>query len=100
MCSDFVVEIFWTEHAVERFAERALLYGLGRSEIEFLVLKQFVRIERGFDEKYRTCKFETIGLAGKEFFTIQKAERKGKIIIITLWNSSQKEVDLWLSKQK
>jgi len=94
------VEVFWTQHALERFTERALLYGLSRTELEFVIKKQEVRIAKGFDKKYRKECFETIAMVANKFFTVQKAEDKKKIIAITLWESSKKEVELWFSKQK
>ena len=94
------MEVFWTQHALERFIERGLLYGLSRTELEIIIKKQKVRIEKGFDEKYKKDCFETIGIVARKFFTVQKAEDKKKIIIITLWESSKKEVELWFSKQK
>jgi len=94
------VEVFWTQHALERFTERTLLYGLSRTELEFVIKKQEVRISKGFDKKYRKECFETIGMVANKFFTVQKAEDKKKIIAITLWQSSKKEVELWFSKQK
>ncbi|MDD5163466.1 MAG: hypothetical protein PHD95_04630 [Candidatus ainarchaeum sp.] len=92
--------IVWTQHAMERFLERALLYGFSRAEIEEIIRKQQVRIDCGFDEKYKTKKFETIGIVMNKFFTIEKAEDKKKIIVITLWESDKKEAELWLAKQK
>ena len=94
------MKIFWSNHAQERFVERALIYGFTRTEVEYLVSKQLVRIDKGFDKKYSTNKFETIGLVGKIYLTIEKAEDSKKIFIITLWESNKKEVDLWFSKQK
>ncbi|MEK6957847.1 MAG: DUF4258 domain-containing protein [archaeon] len=94
------MEVFWTVHAKERFIERSLLHGFSRTELEEIIRKQQVRINKGFDQKYRKRKFETIGTVGKKFFTIQKAEDKKNIIVITLWESKDREVDLWLSKQK
>jgi len=94
------VEVFWTQHALERFTERALLYGLSRTEIEMAIKKQEVRIKKGFDKKFKKDCFETIGMIVNKFFTVQKAEDKKKIIVITLWESSKKEVELWFSKQK
>jgi len=94
------VEVFWTQHALERFTERALLYGLSRTELEMIIKKQEVRIKKGFDKKFKKDCFETIGMIINKFFTVQKAEDKKKIIVITLWESSKKEVDLWFSKQK
>ena len=89
------MEVFWTQHALERFTERALLYGLSRTELEMIIKKQAVRIKKGFDKKYRKDCFETIGMVANKFFTVQKAEDKKNIIVITLWESSKKEVDLW-----
>ena len=65
-----------------------------------IIKKQEVRIEKGFDKKYRKGCFETIGLVANKFFTVQKAENRKKVIVITLWESSKKEVELWFSKQK
>lgn len=94
------MEVLWTQHALERFTERALLYGLSRTELEYAIKKQEVRISKGFDEKYRKDCFEAIAMIASKFFTTQKAEDKKKIIVITLWESSKKEVELWFSKQK
>ena len=98
--SDFVVEVLWTQHALERFTERALLYGLSRTELEIIIKKQEVRVCKGFDSKFKKECFETVGMVANKFFTAQKAEDKKSIIVITLWESSKKEVELWLSKQK
>ena len=92
--------VFWSVHAKERFVERSLLYGFSRTELEQIIRKQQVRLDCGFDDKYGKQKFETIGVVNDKFFTVQKAEDRKNIIVITLWESSQKEVDLWLSKQK
>ncbi len=94
------MNVFWTRPALERFIERALLYGFTRNEFELVIKKQEVRIEKGFDEKFKKEKFETIGVVASKFFTVQKAEAAKNIIVITLWESGQKEVDLWFSKQK
>jgi len=94
------VNVFWTQHALERFTERALLYGFSRTELEQIIRKQKVRIRKGFDKKYNKDKFETVGMVLNKFFTVQKAEDKKNIVVITLWESGRKEVDLWFSKQK
>lgn len=85
---------------MERFTERALLYGLSRTELEMIIKKQEVRIGKGFDKKYGKDCFEAIGMVANKFFTLQKAEDKKSIIVITLWESSKKEAELWFSKQK
>ncbi|GEM_PF-792249 len=94
------MEVFWTQHSLERFTERALLYGFTRIEFEQIIKKQEVRIGKGYDEKYKKEKFEAIGVVASKFFTVQKAEDAKKIIVITLWESGSKEVDLWFSRQK
>ena len=94
------MNVFWTQHALERFTERALLYGFSRTELEQIIRKQKVRIRKGFDKKYNKDKFETVGMVLNKFFTVQKAEDKKNIVVITLWESGRKEVDLWFSKQK
>ena len=85
---------------MERFIERALLYRISRGDIEPMIERQEIRVERGFDEKYGLAKFETIGVVRKRFFTVQKAEDKSTIVVITLWESSRKEVGVWFSKRK
>lgn len=85
---------------MERFIERALIHGFTRTEIEIIIKKQEVRIPKGLDEKYGKNKFETIGLVAGKYLTVQKAEGKENIIVITLWESKEKEVKIWLSKQK
>ena len=94
------MKVFWTQHALERFTERVLLYGFSRVELELIIKKQQVRIKKGFDKKFNKNKFETVGLVSNNFFTVQKAEDKKNIVVITLWESSKKEVELWFSKQK
>lgn len=94
------MEVFWTKHALERFTERALLYGFTRTELEMIIKKQVVRFKKGFSEKYKKNCFETVGLVANRFFTVQKAENKKKIIVITLWESNEREVNAWFLKQK
>ena len=74
LCNDFVIKIIWTKHANERFWERALIYGLTKTELEEIIIKQKVRIAQGFDTKYNKNKFQTIGIVANNFFTIEKAE--------------------------
>jgi hypothetical protein len=94
------VEIYWTKHALERFIERALIHGFTRTEIEIAIKKQEIKIPKGFDEKYGKEKIETICLVADKYLTIQKAESKKEIIVITLWESNEKEVKTWFSRQK
>jgi hypothetical protein len=98
-CSDYVINIFWTRHASERFWERALLYGITKTEFEEIIRKQEVRLNQGFDAKYNKQKFQTIGVIAKHFFTIEKAEDKKEIVVITLWESKESEITVWYSKR-
>jgi len=100
LCSEFVVKINWTRHASERFWERALIYGFSKTDFERVIKKQEVRVDCGFDGRYKKQKYETIGMVGGKLFTIQKAESPGEIVVITFWESNKGEVDLWLSKKK
>jgi len=84
---------------MERFIERALLHNFERSEFEPQVKEQKVRIFEGIDHQFKKNKFKTIIEIANKFFTVQKAEDKEKIVIITLWESNKEEVDLWISNQ-
>jgi len=71
-----------------------------KTEIEEIIKKQEVREYKGYDIKYSKEKYETIGCLGGKFFTIQKAENSSELVVITLWESKEREVNLWVSKKK
>ena len=98
--SKFFMKIIWTKHASERFFERALMYGLNKEELEYIIQRQEVRLFKGFDIEYNTDKFETIGVIAERYFTIEKAEDDKRIIVLTLWESKKKEIDLWKLKKE
>lgn len=87
--------IKWTAHAMQRFLVRAALHGLFIDDIEREVEKQEVRISKGISPEHEGEKFRTIFPAGKTMITVEKAETARKINIITLWESSIQEVELW-----
>jgi len=76
------------------------MYGLNRAEFEYIIKRQEVRLIKGFDTEYNTEKFETIGVIAERFFTIEKAEDEKKIIVLTLWESKKREIDLWKAEKK
>ncbi|MEI7960824.1 MAG: hypothetical protein WCI04_00660 [archaeon] len=84
--------VSWSRHSKERFAERAAKNGLNYGDVEFEIKKQSVKIKQEDD------KFKTIFCVGKEFLTAVKAETRDYIHVLTLWESSESEVDLWKKK--
>lgn len=91
--------ILWTAHAQDKYTERILICGLSREEIEEIVRNQQVKTMQCYHEKSRKTKVETVGKAANRYFTIQKIEGNKEIVIITLWESSPKEVEKWHSAQ-
>ena len=84
--------IRWSRHAKEKFAERAVKYGINYGDIEFEVKKQKVKLHEGKD------RFRTIFRAGENLLTAIKIEKKEFMHILTLWESNEKEVELWKKK--
>lgn len=93
------MDVFWKQHAKERFWERGLKHNLNYGEAELALKKQKVRVSEGFDKGYLTHKFKCIAKFGNVFITFEKAETKKAIYVITLWESNEKEVGLWHQKQ-
>jgi hypothetical protein len=84
--------IIWSKHAKIRFAERAIKDGINYRDIEFEIKRQEVKIK---EEKN---KFKTIFKIGQNFLTTIKIEKKNFIHVLTLWDSSEKEVEIWNKK--
>lgn len=82
----------WSRHSKQRFAERAAKDGINYGEIELEIKKQSVKI------KEEENKIKTIFKIGKNFLTAIKIETKDFIHVLTLWESSEKEVNLWNKK--
>jgi hypothetical protein len=85
--------VVWSRHARQRFLERSSLYGLNFGEVELNVLRQKVKIKQS--EK-NTIK--TIFKSNKQFFTVIKKETRELINVVSIWEASEKEVDLWKRK--
>ncbi len=93
------MKVFWSRHAKERFEERVLKHDLTYDEIELGVIEQKVRVPQGLDGKYGTEKYKTVLLLRGNFVTVEKAESGKMIYVITLWDSSEKEIELWKKKR-
>lgn len=94
------MDVYWSEHATTRFLERVVENNVTEEEVEAAVRKQRVRIKKGIDKKYKTKKFECIEKIQNTFITVQKAETKSMIHIITLWESKEREEKLWRRNTK
>ena len=84
--------IRWSRHSKQRFAERALKEGINYGEIEFEIKKQSIKIREENNRK------KTIFKIGNHFLTAIKIETKEYIHVLTLWESSEKEVSIWNKK--
>ena len=87
-----IMLVSWSRHSKQRFAERAAKIGLNYGDIEFEIKKQRVKVKQGGN------KFKTTFCVGKEFLTAVKTENKEYIHVLTLWESSESEADLWKKK--
>jgi len=94
------MDVFWNSHATKRFLERVIGYNITEEQIESVVRKQRVKTKKEFDKKYKTQKVECIEKINETFVTIQKAESKELIFIITMWESKKREELEWQKKIK
>lgn len=79
----------WSWHAKHRFAERAIRLGINYGDIEFEIKKQAVKITEGDN------RFKTIFKAGDSLLTAVKIETSEYLHVVTLWEASEKEEELW-----
>jgi hypothetical protein len=84
--------ISWSKHAKIRFAERVIKDGINYGDIEFEIKRQKVKVK---EEKN---KFKTIFKIGQNFLTAIKIEKKDFIHVLTIWDSNEKEVEIWNKK--
>lgn len=89
----YYMEIVWKRHSCERFFERLLIYGITYGEIEKNILHQKVKQEQN-DGTIKTI-FKILDY----YFTVIKKETQKYIAVITVWEASQKEVELWKMNQ-
>ncbi len=87
----YLVNMFvsWSRHAKLRFAERALMYGINYGDIELEIKRQEVKI------KEASSKFKTIFKVQNVLLTAMKVETNEYIHVLTLWESNEKEAELW-----
>ncbi len=89
------MEVYWSDHAKKRMLERALSLGISVSAVEEAVKKQRVKIRKGRSKKHGTKEFECIEKIGETLVTVQKAESKEMIFIITMRESGEREGKIW-----
>lgn len=83
----------WSRHAKQRFAERAVAFGINYGDIEIEIKRQKVKIREAEN------RFRTIFEAGKKVLTAVKIETRGFIHVLTLWEATEKEVEEWKKKR-
>ena len=83
--------VWWGDHAITRFVERALLYGFNYGEFDVEILAQKVRFMEG------NC-IKTIFKIQEKYFTVVKKETKEYLFVVSLWESKASEVMLWKNK--
>ncbi len=86
------MEVVWSRHARKRFFERALLHGLNEGEVEICIKKQ------EFKKKQQDGTVKTVFKILNQFFTVIKEETKEWICVVSIWESNDKEVELWNKK--
>ena len=87
------MEVVWSRHSRKRFFERVLLYGLNEGEVEACIIKQEVK------QKQENGTIKTIFQVMNQCFTVIKEETKEWICIISIWESNDREIELWLKKK-
>ncbi|MEK6972517.1 MAG: hypothetical protein AABW72_00565 [archaeon] len=86
------MDVFWSHHAKQMFAERAARLGINYAEIELEVKKQKIKLKEEMN------KIKTIFKVGNSFLTAIKIEKESFIHVLTLWESNEKEAELWKKK--
>lgn len=81
--------VSWSRHAKLRFAERALMLGINYGDIEFEIKRQEVKLKEDKN------KFKTIFKIQDSMLTAVKTETDEYIHVLTLWESSDEEAQLW-----
>ena len=81
----------WTKHARLRYAERALKYNLNYGDLELEIKEQRVKVKQNNNIK-------TIFQINNSFFTAIKKETNDYLLVLTVWESNEDEVDLWKKK--
>lgn len=87
------MQVVWSRHSRERFFERALKYGITTDESEQQIVLQKVK------EKQANGTVKTIFKLLDCHFTVIKEESQKLIYVVSIWESNEKEVELWLKKK-
>jgi hypothetical protein len=87
------MDVVWSRHAKKRFFERALIYGLNEGEVENYILKQEIKI------KQKNGTIKTIFCITNQCFTVIKEETDKWICVVSIWESNDKEVELWQKRK-
>ena len=87
--------VYWSRHAKERFAEKAVKYGVNYGDIELELVKQKVRLKEPGQDK-----FKTVFRVREVFLTAVKLDGQNFIHVITLWESNENEVKRWQQKME
>jgi hypothetical protein len=87
------MDVEWSRHAREKFLMRSMLYGVNYGDVEFEIKRQIVK------QKQEGNKIKTIFYLMNRHFTVIKSETKTLIEVITIWESNEKEVELWEKTQ-
>ena len=89
----------WSDLAYMRYVERYAPLDIMRDELNIGIEKQEFRIDEGYDRNYNTNKYKTIFPLRDKFATVEKAETHSEIIVLTFWESSTREIELWRKKK-
>ena len=85
--------VYWSRHAKQRFAEKAVRYGVNYGDLEMEIVKQKVKLKEPGRDKFKTV-FKLL----ENFFTVVKVVTGKFIHVLTLWESNEKEVQTWRGK--
>lgn len=87
------MEVIWTRHSRQRFFERSLKYGINYGEVEHNIITQKVK------ERQKDGTIKTILKLLDCYFTVIKEETKRYIKVVSIWESDEKEAELWKRKK-
>ncbi|PIU21014.1 MAG: hypothetical protein COT15_04570 [Candidatus Diapherotrites archaeon CG08_land_8_20_14_0_20_34_12] len=86
------MDVVWTRHAREKFLERSLKYDINYAEVDMHIKAQKVK------QKQLHGTIKTIFGLKDNIFTVIKEETKKLINVVSIWESDESEVELWMKK--
>lgn len=84
------MEVKWKLHADDRFWQRILRLGIERDELNYEIKRQKVRFIQLSNQTIKT-----IFCINNMIITAIKTENEKVIHVLTMWESSEHEVELW-----